>query len=426
MSQFESLKKQKDDFQKETSVKFESSEKSKKDKIENQEDLEKSTRKIISEIEKDESDFAEHGEEGIKNSNDSVDLLPEKVREVEEKTGIRGKLADLAKKFAENGKKKMIIAALGMSVLASPGDFKEAAAAEKYEESEKMESVLDKKEFKETDYNKKIEELRESVWKDEKERSLVVYKIDSKTESFEVEDCNINFCYVPLDKLKEAIRKGSKEVKSIHTHPLEAYPIFKDEKEKIRKGEMKAIPMPPSQTDLTGLIQEFNFLKSNNLDLDSVENKIIDPTGEWTYKIGDQNNYFVNQLGTILEKYLNPEFLEKTLSEEEKKEIRKKGDLINDTHPEFRAIYIPDRIQSMLLEELNKEFPNKKMLGFLGENKRDYLENFSRIDKLIVEIGNYDKSRTKEKMEMLIKEYIERCKRIGISVSYKPFEEKNQ
>lgn len=274
--------------------------------------------------------------------------------------------------------------------------------------SEKIETIQKSVEA----YNKEISKLKNSAIENNHEEVLITAQKNGTFEFVEgkEDEERSNFSFIPFNKIDEFIKNGAKKIEIIHTHPWSALPGYFYDK-KIRDG--KPIPMPPSVTDLTSLILELHHFKEKDK---LIENKAIDPTGEWTFKISDENNYFIEKYVDLLEKVKNPDFF----TAEEKAEYSKNTDLMKNVHPEEQQYYL-SHVRDKMEKEFIKYFPEKKE-DSPGEDKSVYLENFIEVSKLCQEINTYDEDRSKEETKALIEKYMGKCKEIGIDVSYKPFE----
>lgn len=267
------------------------------------------------------------------------------------------------------------------------------------------------------EYRKKISKLERSAFEDDFEKVLITSEnSDGQMEFAEngKDEERRNFSTISFSKIENFIKNGAKKVEITHTHPWAALPGYLIN-EKIRNG--KPVPMPPSVSDLTGsIVMSGYFEESNKL----IENKIIDPTGEWTYSIKDESNYFVKKYLEFFNECASPDFFEKNLTEEEKEKTPKYADFKN-IHPELRRLYVPKRFLEKMENKFIQQFPEKNLLNSFGEDKSMYLKSYIKIFELNSKIGTYDENRTKKETEALIEEYTKECKKIGFEVSYKPF-----
>lgn len=383
------------------------------------EKLKEFVQKKIKNAEEELKDLSEF-EERIKACNRTVNLPPDKVEKIKKTFDVVEKLKTISK---ETGS---LLAALIIAMGSVDANITRANDGSKVKGESRIEEVVENKDKEKENaesYNKKIAELKESVYKDNHEKFTIV-SINNGNLEFAESAEEKNFGNVDFEKIETAIKNGSEKIEIIHTHPLEGYPNYSQKEiEEIREGKSEPSPHPPSVTDLASLMQELNYFKTDNK---RIENKIIDPTGEWIFKIGDENNYFIKKYSAFLEKYTNPEVYKTTLNETEKNDFQKKGSLIDITHPEYRVMYFPDKIKKMMLDDFRKDFPDKEWFDLFGEDKSAYAKNFAETKDLALETSQYDANRTEEEEDTLIKKYIEKCKKIGIDVSYKPFKDKER
>lgn len=228
---------------------------------------------------------------------------------------------------------------------------------------------------------------------------------------------------MPLELIKEEIVDGSyNQAKLIHTHPLESYLaggiLNSLEVEKIRNGEIKPPPMPPSFVDISNAMQRIIFWGKEINEKVKIENEVIDPVGIWRYFIVDSENDFIK-------KYLDyikvAENLNLFLSKEEAELLKKFGEEHPDILLSVNPLMFPE------LSEKNSEV-HKILIKisdiFIEKSKNIGNENLLFIEKT-ERLGMEIARNTGETKEMLEKRkqdtdiFIKSWAKKGVKISYK-------
>ncbi len=137
-------------------------------------------------------------------------------------------------------------------------------------------------------YEDAMKTLHESVMTDTNERILVSLKgKDGVWKPLVLKEAGKTSGSVPQEAF-DALEKGE-EIELVHTHPLEAFVIAGvitvEELNGIKKGDILSPSMQPSEMDFSSAITLNDFAKKNS---GVVHERVIDPTGEWEYKISDE------------------------------------------------------------------------------------------------------------------------------------------
>lgn len=391
------------------------------------EDLEFLVDSKISDINAEVNQLETSGKERLREANESVGSSTEKFESIKKSSGVEEKLnaiTEKVRKLEEDVKAKMKMAVIiGMATLAisEAGEF--AKPVEAFGNNQIIVEKLEKNE--EIDYEKKMSELRDSIYKDNKEKFVIVFRENGKPRFLEG-DGRRNFASIPFDKMEEAVKKGLGKIEIIHTHPLAAYQYSSKQVEKIKTGNAQPRPMPPSNADFGGWIQELNRFKSDNI---RIENKIIDPTGEWKITV-DNTNSFIKKYQELVEyanKMTDSDFLKNEfgLSAEEIQSLEKK-EYLNDIHPENRIHYLKaDPDAKEIAEKLEKEMTDKVKELFTEQELKDFGEVFVQSQLSIAgKISKFTENTERSDTKPMIEEYIKKAKKLGVNVSYKPFENK--
>lgn len=276
-------------------------------------------------------------------------------------------------------------------------------------------------------YKDGMDDLEESVFFDDHERYAVCLDSEKK-EKVLMGVGNKDFINVSYDSMgiTEALKDKTKKIEIVHSHPISGHEHYqylegmpKDHRLRraFKEGRLDRPLLPPSPTDFIGLIKNLNNFGE---DSDRIENRVVDPSGEWTLRI-DKDSSFVRGYSEYLKyasQYSNPDFLRREvgLSDDQVRILKKKN--IYGVHPEkwmknLKSDPETSEIASKIEEKLNSRY--SELL-----NSED-LDNFERIFSLKIynykrEDGNGDETKR------LIEEYIETAKKIGINIEYNPKE----
>lgn len=379
------------------------------------------------------------GEQSIEPKNLSVAVSAEELEEIKGLTGVKEKLDKIngkARKLLEEMKAKIkMVAVIGMSAtaLAGAGEF-EAVGAETPDSATKIASL--EKNHAPTEnsgaenqkkYDENIDELRDATFTGKNEKFELVFRNKGKIEFLKSEGKS-NFGTIPLDKVAEQLKAGAEKIEIIHTHPLAAYPGYSEARiAKIKKGEVDARPMPPSNTDFVSLINELNQFKNSNK---RIMNKVIDPTGEWEFTLDEKNGFIdrYSEFMSYMENSSEDDFKRKELglSDDEIKSLQSKGDEIENTHPENRMLVLQnDPETKKIADKINERFLTKENELFSKQEQAEFDEIFgNEPTSLAVKISKFSLIESKEDVKKMIDEYIERAKKLGINVTYKQFDDK--
>lgn len=365
--------------------------------------------------------------------NNTIGLESEEVEMIAEEIGVKEKLELIVKRAREvlgKAKEKMKQATvIGMSALSLFGAGEVFAGQEETIEidsdKDKIESVIGKDE-----YDKKINEIRKSLLDDQYERVYLVMKKGDRFSFVDAAYANGNRSVtINLKKAKECFAADECEsVEFVHTHPLAAsYGISKSEVDKIKSGENKPAQMPPSATDIQSLIVMDDFFGEN---AGLVKNKIIDPTGDWEYRLAG-NSDFIELLkdGRKCFKSFSADNIKHMLdlSDEENSTLEKavvnSGDALFNEHPGN----IVEVIFSALDKEKDGDSVIKKLVEYLTkvelEWKNKYPQGFADLNEVqMLEAdlnGNYYSPKASETLQ----KELEIFKRNGIEINYNSIED---
>lgn len=291
-------------------------------------------------------------------------------------------------------------------------------------------SESEKEYAKDNFYTKNVEEVRKELINDASERVFAFF-IDSE-EVFGrkkwVEYRNAGgeiSSWVPLGQIKEEFLKESYgKVKVIHTHPLKSYEIggvlSLEEINKIKRGEAKIPPNPPSFMDISMMMRESDILGDKVAD--KMENEAIDATGVWRFSVNNKESNFIKQWNRYMKECAN---YQQFLSKEEAEILRKFGEENDETLKSIdpRMIPILSRKYPELYDIFNKL--SEKVIeiagNFLTEEDLLALNYAESLGKSIA--GNIAASpKMREKRDDDISKFIKKWKEKGISISYHPTE----
>jgi len=292
--------------------------------------------------------------------------------------------------------------------------------------------TADSYEIKSDFYEKEIDKIQKDIINDKKERVFGYFAKKTKVGKLIMPDekfleyntmSNALRVFMPLELIKDEIINNSYEqTKLIHTHPLSSYLaggiLNFLEVEKIRNGEIKSPPMPPSFIDISNAMQRISFWGKEINEKIKIENEVIDSTGVWNYSIIDSENDFIKK---YLDYIKTAENLNLFLSKEEMEVLKKFGEEHPDLLLSLSTLMFPDIAEQnpeiyKILIKLSDIFAEKsKNIG--NEN----LLFIDEIEKLGMEIaGNAGESnvmleKRKKDIDVFIKSWVKK----GVKIIYK-------
>ena len=178
--------------------------------------------------------------------------------------------------------------------------------------------------------------LRESILAPTEHVGVFVHKEDSTSFTPEVFRSGSSNAVGLGDKgdeeLKKAMESNTSDIEVAHTHPINegtgsTYLDKKDE-DILHHGGIPHIAMPPSSTDLMGLLDD-NIYKYPPAQFSG---RVIDPSGEWEYGISDSAAPFIVEMHESLDE-IEEKDGKMIFSEDERAYLKKIGLDDEDLHP---------------------------------------------------------------------------------------------
>jgi hypothetical protein len=280
----------------------------------------------------------------------------------------------------------------------------------------------------------------EADWKEGiKEFRKAALEGESEVKSFYVIDGSGNGKWIKPDKLQEAeelvvfeedfLRElsemGAKEVRSIHTHPLNSFVsgnlLSEEEAEKIRSGKSSPPIMPPSfvaggemQGDIFAMMNLGRIAKNNNL---KIKNFVLDPSGVWEYgqakeekppEFEEAEKIYLEERGDLLKMLFSNESVKRTRAYEiyEKDPSNPRYALENLEYSERGKIDEEAKFLVMKINVRQEEFLIK------------YAPAFEFDQDLIIDMikKSVKQKLTEEDLDLIIKHY----KNNGVDLKYQP------
>lgn len=272
------------------------------------------------------------------------------------------------------------------------------------------------------EYRQGVARMREHVFSSAHEipSVFIVDRAEDDARWVEAGSGGQGYFLIPYSLLEQHLIKRPKEIRLVHTHPMETLlqyaNISSERKEQIRKKEAFIPAFPPSTDDMElamNLQEDFKIGKTDMI------NVSVDGRGTWEYK-PDHNHPFIKEWRQMGKERMA--VVEKLLSN--------KG---------FQAWQ--ERNKSSLGHKIHYEL--FRIMKDSGEADQDFMDNIKRLEHVVERMaGNAHIDRIGTlTMEMMftpsnlsaeeheavtarsIKEFINEYKKIGVEVQFTPYEE---